>query len=172
MGASEAPAHVVAKGIASFSHAELTAGEWCWVVAEVYITTAPDMARALLRRLAMSNTKVSSSSTHGTTTSSSSMMESAKERVGHATEVAAEKFDEATSSVGGTMHRAAERLGGAGEPGVRGRASEKLEEAGNYLSTADYDAMVNDVTEVIRQNPVPAVLVAAGLGFAIGRLVS
>ena len=97
------------------------------------------------------------------------MMENAKERVGHATEVAAEKFDQATSRMGDGMHRVAERMG---DTGVRGRASERLEEAGNYLSSADYDAMVNDVTEVIRQNPVPAVLVAAGLGFAIGRLIS
>lgn len=97
------------------------------------------------------------------------MAENARERVGHATEAAAEKFDETTSRMGEKMHRAADRLG---HTGVRGRASEKLEAAGNYLSTADYEAMVDDVAGVIRQNPVPAVLVAAGLGFAIGRLIS
>jgi len=44
-----------------------------------------------------------------------------------------------------------------------------LEEGGKYLEQEGFSGMMDDVTDLIRRNPVPAVLVGIGIGFLIGR---
>jgi ElaB/YqjD/DUF883 family membrane-anchored ribosome-binding protein len=44
-----------------------------------------------------------------------------------------------------------------------------LEKGGKYLEEEGISGMMDDVTELIRRNPVPAVLVGIGIGFLIGR---
>jgi hypothetical protein len=54
-----------------------------------------------------------------------------------------------------------------------GRASEAvastLESGGSYLEDKHLSGMADDVTQMIRRNPIPAVLIGVGLGFLIGR---
>jgi len=60
--------------------------------------------------------------------------------------------------------------------GILGTASCKvadtLESSGKYLEEHGMGDMVNDVTEIIRRNPIPAVLVGVGIGFVLARATS
>lgn len=74
------------------------------------------------------------------------------------------------------------RLKGLGETmarntpkdGLLGTASQTvaqgLEKGGDYLSREGISGLAGDVTDLIRRNPVPAVLLGLGIGFLIGRL--
>jgi len=44
-----------------------------------------------------------------------------------------------------------------------------LQEGGKYLEKEGLSGMMEDVTGVVRRNPMPAMLVAIGLGYLIGR---
>jgi len=44
-----------------------------------------------------------------------------------------------------------------------------LEQGGKYLEEEGFSGMLDDATELIRRNPVPAVLIGIGIGFLIGR---
>ena len=57
--------------------------------------------------------------------------------------------------------------------GLIGHASQAvadtLKGSGRYLEQTKFSGMADDVTEVIKRNPVPAVLVGFSLGFILGR---
>jgi len=87
-----------------------------------------------------------------------------------------EKGDQATKAVGAGM----ESLGGAiheHEPreGVLHNAGEamaaKLEGGGRYLESHGLTGVGADVTNVIRRNPIPALLVGVGIGFLIAHML-
>jgi len=95
----------------------------------------------------------------------------------------------AASSVGSTVSKTAEKATTATGSGVRhlgetikekgpqegmlGNATRAvantLEEGGKYLEQEGLSGMMEDVTELIRRNPMPAILVGIGIGFLIGR---
>jgi ElaB/YqjD/DUF883 family membrane-anchored ribosome-binding protein len=60
--------------------------------------------------------------------------------------------------------------------GMIGRASSSvaqgLESGGKYLKEEGVSGMVDDLTEVVRRNPLPAVLIGIGVGFLLARLTS
>jgi len=87
-----------------------------------------------------------------------------------------EKAEKATGAVGAGM----ESLGGAireHEPceGILHNAGEavasKLEGGGRYLETHGLKGIGEDVTNFIRRNPIPALLVGVGIGVLIARMV-
>jgi len=87
---------------------------------------------------------------------------------------AGQKAEDATASFGKTLETAADRVrSNTPNEGVLGRASEAvastLENSGRYLEDKNLSGMADDVTNLIRRNPIPAVLVGVGLGFLIGR---
>jgi len=87
---------------------------------------------------------------------------------------ASHKAEDATASFGKTLENAADKVrGNAPHEGMLGRASEAvastLEQSGRYLEEKNLTGLANDMTEMIRRNPIPAVLVGVGLGFLIGR---
>lgn len=82
--------------------------------------------------------------------------------------------DNLASSAGSGIKRLGETLGEqAPHEGVLGNASQTvantLKESGKYIQDAGLSGMAEDVTELIRRNPVPAILVGMGIGFVIGR---
>jgi len=82
--------------------------------------------------------------------------------------------DNLASSAGGGIKHLGETLGEqAPHEGVLGNASQAvantLKEGGKYIQDAGLSGMAEDVTELIRRNPVPAILVGMGIGFVIGR---
>jgi ElaB/YqjD/DUF883 family membrane-anchored ribosome-binding protein len=87
---------------------------------------------------------------------------------------ATKKADEATGYVGGSMRSAAETVRSKGpHEGVLGSATSAtasaMENTGKYLEDEKLSGMAGDVAGLIRRNPIPALLLAAGVGFLIGR---
>jgi len=82
--------------------------------------------------------------------------------------------DKWTSATGSGMKNLGETIEEKGpQGGFLGSASHAvastLEEGGKYLQQEGLSGMMDDVTNLIRRNPVPAILVGIGLGYLIGR---
>jgi ElaB/YqjD/DUF883 family membrane-anchored ribosome-binding protein len=69
-----------------------------------------------------------------------------------------------------TVHKTAESLpGGETVRNVAHSTAEKLESTAGYIREHDVKAMFSDVEDVVRRNPGPSLLIAASIGFLIGR---
>jgi hypothetical protein len=84
------------------------------------------------------------------------------------------KAEDATASVGRGMENLGEKIREKGpESGMLGRAKEAvagtLEKGGRYLEEKKLSGMAEDFTDLIRRNPIPAVLIGIGLGFLLAR---
>jgi len=107
-----------------------------------------------------------------------------------------DKTKEAASSVGEMVSNAASNVGKSAEnltsnagtglrhlgetlaqkaphEGMLGDASQAvaktIKEGGRYIEEAGLSGMADDLTGLIKRNPVPAVLIGLGVGFLIGR---
>jgi len=102
-----------------------------------------------------------------------SMMESAKE-VG---KQVGERADQAAAAAGRGMQSVADTIrGNAPDSGYVGTAartvSDTIASGGRYLQNEGFSGMGDDLTNAIRNNPVPALLVAVGVGFLLARALS
>jgi ElaB/YqjD/DUF883 family membrane-anchored ribosome-binding protein len=101
----------------------------------------------------------------------------AKQKVSDAGRQAGDKIDEkrgpaagALQNAASTIHEKAEDLpGGEVVKSVAHSAAEKIESTAGYIREHDVKAMVSDVEEIIKRNPGPSLLIAAAIGFLIGR---
>jgi hypothetical protein len=50
-----------------------------------------------------------------------------------------------------------------------GAVAGTLEQAGRYMEDKNLSGMMDDVTGMIKRNPIPALLLGIGLGFVLGR---
>jgi len=121
--------------------------------------------------------------------------EKAREAVGVAADKARESMgairDSAGNFASSAVDRADEAVSGAGKKledwaeGVRsrtpnegflGQASEavasSLESSGKYLEDHGVSGMVEDVTEMIKRNPIPALFIGIGIGFLLAKATS
>ncbi len=73
---------------------------------------------------------------------------------------------EKMSSFAGTLRERAPREGMIGQ--AAGAVADQLETGGRYLSQHDFSDMADDVSSLIRQNPIPSLLVGFGVGFMLG----
>jgi phage-related protein len=85
-----------------------------------------------------------------------------------------ERADDATSSVGGGMKTLAGTLREkAPQGGMMGTAAssvaDALETGGRYLQEHGLSDIGSDMVNLIRRNPIPAVLVGFGIGFLFAR---
>jgi hypothetical protein len=110
------------------------------------------------------------------------------EKVEDAAGVVAKTARDAVSSVGLQADRATHAVGSGMESmghtlrekmphkGVLGAATSSvaggLETGGKYLEDEGIKGIADDVTNLIRRNPFPALLVGVALGYAIARLTS
>jgi len=51
-----------------------------------------------------------------------------------------------------------------------GMVADSLDNAGRYLQEEGIVGMAEDVTELIRRNPIPAMLVGVGIGYMLAKL--
>jgi len=84
------------------------------------------------------------------------------------------KAEDVTASAGRGMQSLGEKVREKGpESGVLGTATDKvaggLESAGKYLEEKNLSGMAEDITGMIRRNPIPALLIGIGLGFLLAR---
>ena len=112
-------------------------------------------------------------------------VDKAKEAAGHVGEAissaassvgqkAGEVASSVTSSVGSGMQSLGETVREKGpESGMLGKATEAvaggLEGAGEYLQDKSFSDMAEDITNLIRRNPLPALLVGVGIGFLLAK---
>jgi len=95
-------------------------------------------------------------------------------RVSEAASSVGHKADEAASSVGSDMKSLAgtmrQKLPHEGMVGSAGSAvADTLERGGRYLQNEDLSGMAGDLTNLVRRNPIPSLLIAFGVGFLIAR---
>ena len=86
----------------------------------------------------------------------------------------AKEADELTASAGVCIQGLGDRLSkNTPHSGVLGNASQAVagavKEGGEYLQGVKLSGMTEDVAHLIRRNPIPAVLIAIGLGWFVGR---
>ena len=121
--------------------------------------------------------------------------EKAREAVGVAADKARESFSalgqSASSMASAAVNKADEAVSSAGKrletwgegvrentphEGLLGAASDRLagalETSGNYLEDHGLTGMVEDVTEMIKRNPIPALFIGIGIGFLIAKATS
>lgn len=87
---------------------------------------------------------------------------------------ASRKVDEATTALGEKAKSMASTLRErAPHEGMLGNASgmvaDTLDNAGRYLQEEGLSGMAEDVTDLIRRNPIPALFVGVGIGFLLAK---
>ncbi len=86
------------------------------------------------------------------------------------------RADETMTSTGQRMTSMAQTIrekapqGQAGE--FAGHAANALEQSGDYLQHANPDKVRSDLETTIRQHPIQSLLVGAGVGFILARMIS
>jgi len=98
------------------------------------------------------------------------------EMVSNAASTAGRKADDFTSSAGTSIKNFGDTIReNAPREGVLGTAAktaaDTTKQVGRYLEEEGLSGMMEDVTKLIKRNPVPAILVGVGLGVLIGRLM-
>ncbi|HEV3143805.1 MAG TPA: hypothetical protein VGZ47_07985 [Gemmataceae bacterium] len=100
----------------------------------------------------------------------SSAMHKARDAAGKAEE----KADRALGSMGkgmeslaGTIREKAPHEGALGT--ASSRVAETLDSSGRYLEQHGVRGIADDLTDVIRRNPIPAICIGVACGFLIGR---
>lgn len=88
-----------------------------------------------------------------------------------------DRAESAVSSVGQGIQSVGDSLRDKGpHDGFMGKAnsaiSSALHEGGHYLDEQGLGGMADDITKMIRRNPLPAVLLGVGLGFMLARMSS
>lgn len=72
-----------------------------------------------------------------------------------------------------TLHQRADQLpGGEKVTNLAHSTADKLSATADYVRQHDLNSMMNDVQDLVKKNPGPALLVAAGLGFLVARAFS
>lgn len=72
-----------------------------------------------------------------------------------------------------SLHQRADQLpGGEKVTNLAHSAADKLTATADYVRQNDLSSMVNDVEELVKKNPGPALAIAAGLGFLVARAFS
>jgi len=101
-------------------------------------------------------------------------MSSAADRARDMGKSAVNAADSATARVGSSIESAADKLRDKGpHEGMMGTATSKvadtLERGGRYLQEEGLTGMADDLTGLIKRNPIPALLLGIGIGYLIGR---
>ena len=98
----------------------------------------------------------------------------AGKKASEAASYVSQKAEDATSAVGsgmkslaGTIRESAPREGMLGSAGSA--VASTLESSGRYLEEHGLSGIGDDLTDVIRRNPIPALLIGIGVGFLIAR---
>jgi len=102
------------------------------------------------------------------------MASNAGQAMGTAATAVGHKAEDAVGSVGRGMESLGEKMREKGpDHGFLGKASGAvagaLESGGKYLEDKKISGMADDLTDLIKRNPIPALLIGVGLGFLLAR---
>ena len=90
--------------------------------------------------------------------------------VGHKTEDAGAAMGSGLRSLGQTVRQRGPEGGMAGDATTA--VANSLENSGRYLQEEGIKEMADDVTNLIRRNPIPALLVGVAAGYLVGRALT
>jgi ElaB/YqjD/DUF883 family membrane-anchored ribosome-binding protein len=82
---------------------------------------------------------------------------------------AAAALGERVQSAGGAIRDRGPQEGMLGT--ATGRVADSLESTGRYIQEEGVLGMVEDLTELIRRNPIPAMMVGVGIGFLLAKML-
>jgi len=107
----------------------------------------------------------------------SDMASQVKEKVSDLGQTAAQKIDQnrdkaasGMENAASTLHTNADRLpGGEKVTGMVHDAADRLNSTAEYVREHNMNAMVSDVERLVKNNPGPALITAAFVGFLVGR---
>lgn len=107
----------------------------------------------------------------------SQALDKTKDAAAAAGEALVESADAGAAAVGGGIKTLAGTIRDKGpHEGMLGDATstlaQGLEAGGRYLQKEGVSGMADDITEMIKRNPIPAVLVGVGIGFMLAQLTS
>jgi ElaB/YqjD/DUF883 family membrane-anchored ribosome-binding protein len=101
-----------------------------------------------------------------------------KEQIANATRRAATKVDAQREPAARALENTADRLRGGIDAGISkvsravSTTADKLQATGDYIRQNDVWAMMDDVKDMARRHPGPALVAAAVAGFLVGRAFS
>jgi len=100
-----------------------------------------------------------------------------RDKAGQAGEFVRDKADQAATSAGKGMETLAGTIRDRGpQAGVLGKATstvaDTLDRTGQYLQNEGMSGMVDDLSSMVRNHPLPAILLGIGLGFMLARLTT
>jgi hypothetical protein len=109
---------------------------------------------------------------------SESVQQATSTAMGKAQELAStasKRVDEATAALGERVRSAGSTIRERGpREGMLGTATssvaDSLEHTGRYIQEEGLGGMADDVTELIRRNPIPAMLVGIGIGYLLAKV--
>jgi len=132
-----------------------------------------EAAKSHLQQAGNEGRQAASSAASAATQKASNLADRAKETASNLAQKAEDTTDDALASMGqrmssvaGSLRQAAPRSGVVGS--TAGAVADGLESGGRYLQEHGVGDMVNDLTGVIRRNPLPSLGIAFGVGFLIG----
>jgi len=91
----------------------------------------------------------------------------AASRVGQKADDMVGRAGNALESAAGSVRDHAPQSGVFGS--AAGKVADTLESGGRYLREEGMTGMAEDLTDMVRRNPIPALLLGLGLGFLLGR---
>jgi len=99
------------------------------------------------------------------------------QKAGDVASAVGHKAEDATAAVGHGMQSAADKVRDyTPSEGMLGSASkgvaDAIDSAGKYVEDRNLSGMMEDVTSLVKRNPIPALLLGLGVGFLIGRLMT
>jgi ElaB/YqjD/DUF883 family membrane-anchored ribosome-binding protein len=103
--------------------------------------------------------------------------EFARDKASQAGEYVRDRADSAASSAGKGIESLAGTLRDRGpQGGMLGRATstvaDTLDRTGRYLEDQGFSGMVEDLTSMVRNHPLPAILLGIGVGFMLARMTT
>jgi len=105
------------------------------------------------------------------------MGSAATQKASEAANYVGKKADDATCAVGAGMKSVAQTIReSTPDKGILGSASsavaDTLEQGGRYLQEQGLGGIGTDMTNLIRRNPIPALLLGVGFGFLMARALT
>lgn len=98
-----------------------------------------------------------------------------KDAANQAYESTAEKADNLTANLGGSIRQLGDRIKENAPQGMFAGASQavadRVKRSGEYLEEAKLSGASDDLAELIQRNPIPAVLIAFSIGWFLARRI-
>jgi len=120
---------------------------------------------------------MASSAASSVSSAAGSAAQSVRGAAENAANFVGQKAGDATHAVGSSLRSAGEGIRGAAPnqdmiKGAANTVADTLDSAGRYLEDEGLGGIAEDMTGLIRRNPIPSLLIGVGIGFLLGRVMA